>query len=281
MPHMPLPLLILSAPILGLIGLVIFKYVQVRRARSWLAVPGKIVSAKSVMRKVRRNGADPGDDDTELRNFADIAYEFTVENHQVRGSRVSIGEDLGNLEVAETLARYPAGRSVTVYYNPANPEQAVLEREMPEGAFKFMTWLIVLLLSIVVLSVTGVSQIADAVRASIPNPKNAPFVIGFLLFALFTSLIGLALRRQAGAIKSWPKTTGRIVSSDVEQFRSRETGRERQGPTAPNFVNASVIRIRSKALLMPVTASTSAPAPRQPCSQRNEALSGAMRRVRR
>ena len=65
-----------------------------------------------------------------MRKFAQIVYEFTVAGPKYRGSRVSIGEDLGNFEVAETLAKYPQGKVVTVFYNPSKRTEAVLEREM-------------------------------------------------------------------------------------------------------------------------------------------------------
>ena len=31
---------------------------------------------------------------------------------------------MGNLEVAETIARYPVGKAVTVYYNPRKRDEA-------------------------------------------------------------------------------------------------------------------------------------------------------------
>ena len=69
----------------------------------------------------------------EERNFADIVYEYSVAGRKLRNNRVSIGEDLGNFQVAETIAKYPVGAVVTVYYNPLHPDQAVLERDLPKG----------------------------------------------------------------------------------------------------------------------------------------------------
>ena len=69
----------------------------------------------------------------EERNFADIVYEYSVAGRKLRNNRVSIGEDLGNFQVAETIAKYPVGTVVTVYYNPLHPDQAVLERDLPKG----------------------------------------------------------------------------------------------------------------------------------------------------
>jgi hypothetical protein len=51
----------------------------------------------------------------------------------LRNNRVSIGEDRGNFQVIETIAKYPAGAIVMVYYNPLHPHEAVLERDLPQG----------------------------------------------------------------------------------------------------------------------------------------------------
>jgi Protein of unknown function (DUF3592) len=217
-------LLIIVGPIAGLLSVAtIVKYIEVRRARSWLAVPGRIVSAKAVSRPVRRVGSDAQEqgEDTELRNFADVVYEFEVQGKKRRGTRISIGEDLGNGDVAGHIKRYAPGTDVTVYYNPANLDQAVLERDLPENAFQFMAWLIAGLVACSVLAVTGVDWIASVLSGQIPNPKNMPFVMGFSLFALFTALIGRGIAKQAGATKGWSQTTGRIVSSETEKFRTR------------------------------------------------------------
>jgi len=55
-------------------------------------------------------------------------------------TRVSIAADPGNTGVAETLARYPAGKKADVYYDPANPGRSVLEPGMPERRFSSPLW---------------------------------------------------------------------------------------------------------------------------------------------
>ena len=133
-------LLMFAGPLVGLLAMATFaKYIDVWRAKSWLAVPGRVVSSKSVDRKVQRLGVDNG---MEVRTFAAVTYEFKVGGKKRTGSRVSVGEDLGNVAVQETLIRYPTGKDVTVYYNPDNPEQAVLERDPPKNFFQIMILLI-------------------------------------------------------------------------------------------------------------------------------------------
>ena len=69
----------------------------------------------------------------------------------MRNNRVSIGEDLGNFGVEETIANYPVGKIVTVYYNPRMPREAVLERDAPAGVFRVMIYLILGALALVLM----------------------------------------------------------------------------------------------------------------------------------
>src|SRR5262245_52103522 len=94
----------------------IYLYFQVRRARLWPSVPGRVVVSMSEKRNVKGAGADSTD--TEARNFAKVVYEYKIATRTYRCDRVTVGENRGNFEVAETLAKYPLGKEVTVYYNP-------------------------------------------------------------------------------------------------------------------------------------------------------------------
>ena len=65
------------------------------------------------------------------------------------GKRVSLAELIAGLQAKETIARYPVGTSVPVYYDPANPSEAVIERDMP--AFVHSVWGIVAVLTAAIL----------------------------------------------------------------------------------------------------------------------------------
>ncbi len=65
-----------------------------------------------------------------------VEYEFSVGGRKVRGNRIGIGEDSGGADTEATLRRYTVGAAVTVYYDPANPKNCVLERGVPEGVGK-------------------------------------------------------------------------------------------------------------------------------------------------
>ena len=107
------------AMLLAPLGLILvaaaYKTWQVRAARQWPSTPGKVVVSKSEVRDVKVMDSDREDGHKiEQRNFADIVYEYSVAGKKLRNNRVSIGEDRGNFQVAETIAKYPTTPPISV-----------------------------------------------------------------------------------------------------------------------------------------------------------------------
>jgi hypothetical protein len=61
-----------------------------------------------------------------------VVYQYEVNGERYQSQRIKAGEQFINVRVigqAEaTVTKYPIGATVTVYYNPSNPAEAVLER---------------------------------------------------------------------------------------------------------------------------------------------------------
>ena len=209
--------LLFISPLIGVLVIAaVVKYVEVWRARSWKAAPGRIVYSRSTSRKVKTSSTDT--DRNEMRNFASIAYEFEVLGQKRRGTRVTIAEDMGNSEVAETLAKYPVGKVVTVYYDPFDATKSVIERDMPPGAFRLITLVIGGFIAFALFVVFGIDWFAEWLRPKLSNPANTPFVVAFSLFALFILMMARAMRQQTMEAKSWKETSGRIMSADFDTF---------------------------------------------------------------
>lgn len=210
----------LLAPLGVLLVAAIVKTWQAREARSWLQVPGKVVVSAAEVREVR-----VFDDDRderfrlESRNFANVTYEYSVGGRTLRNNRIMIGEDRGNFEVAENLKKYPAGSTVTVYYNPRHPDQAVLERDLPKGLWGCLGIGTAVVLVIVFGSVFGLKQSYDVLAHHIARPDLAGLVVGFGAFGLAIALMGLAMWRKASLARRWPVVPGRIKVSAMEHFR--------------------------------------------------------------
>lgn len=219
--------ILLAFPGLILIA-VIVKYFEVMKARNWSSVPGIITVSTSEVRSVKTGVGE--DADSEKRNFAKIVYEYKIANHTFHGDRVTIGEDLGNSEVAETIAKYPKGKPVTVYYNPNKRTEAVLERDLPPFVWKGALIIIAVLIAMIFGGVIGIEKLSKFMSTIVRNPAEAPFVTGCLAFAFFTALFVYAFQKQASTEKRWPVAPGRIESVGVTQFvsHSSDEGRTRE-----------------------------------------------------
>lgn len=214
----------LLAPLGLLLAAAVYKSMQVRAARAWPSAAGKVVVSKTEARKVKVLDSGRAEGHRfEERNFADIVYEYSVAGRKLRNNRVSIGEDLGNFQVAETIAKYPVGTVVTVYYNPRHPEQAVLERDLPKGLWGCLGIGTAIVLAIVFGSAIGLHAITEFVTTRIPQQGNAAASVAFGAFGTAIALFALVLHRQASLAKKWPVVSGTIKLSDIEQYRAART----------------------------------------------------------
>src|SRR6478735_8096024 len=214
----------LLAPLGLLLAAAVYKSLQVRAAREWPSAAGKVVVSKSEVRKVKVLDSDrAGGHRFEERNFADIVYEYSVAGRKLRNNRVSIGEDLGNFQVAETIAKYPVGAVVTVFYNPLHPNEAVLDRDLPKGLWGCLGIGTVVVLGIVFGSAFGLNRLSEFAASHLANPKASPLVIAFGAFGSVIALFALAIQRQAQLAKKWPVVSGTIKLSGLEQYRAART----------------------------------------------------------
>ncbi len=208
-------------------GAALYKYLQVRQASDWPSVMGKVVVSKSEVRKVKTfdDNAASGRGEEE-RNFAKIVYEYAVDGEKLRCDRVSIGEDLGNFEVAETIAKYPVGAVVTVYFDPRHPDRAVLERDVPKGVFGCVIWMVVIGLGLTFGGLYGFNKLGELIDKASVHPDNVKATMAFGAFGTVLALVAFALQRMAAKARQWPVVQGKIVQSEVEEFRGKtDSGR--------------------------------------------------------
>lgn len=221
----------LLAPVGLLLVAAAYKTLQVRAAREWPSTAGKVVVSKAEVRSVKVIDSDRAEGHRfEERNFADVAYEYSVAGKQLRCDRVSIGEDRGNFEVAETIAKYPVGAVVTVYYNPRHPDQAVLERDLPKGMWGCLGIGTAIVLAIIFGSAIGLHRISEFVSARLANPQMSVPVVALAAFGLVAALFALVLRQQSARAKSWPVVSGIIKLSGLDEYRAASSDSGRSGP---------------------------------------------------
>jgi hypothetical protein len=94
---------------------------ELRKAResvNWPTAPGKVLSSEVV---------DAGEDNMQFD--AAITYAYRVEGETRRNDQVALGQwATSDVKPVRRLVReFPEGASITVYYNPDDPAEAVLK----------------------------------------------------------------------------------------------------------------------------------------------------------
>jgi hypothetical protein len=118
---------ILPVLILGGLGFFLYKRNQQSMAyrqstQTWLSTTGTILMS-SVQTSHSGNSHS---------TYPVIVYSYIVNGQSYQSQRIRAGDQFLTVRLAgqaqATVARYPIGKSVTVYYNPANPAESVLEK---------------------------------------------------------------------------------------------------------------------------------------------------------
>lgn len=236
LPDIPLHVyLMLFAPIGLIVFAAVWKWFEVRAAREWSSALGTVVESSEQLRMVKllepQSERSPGYR-FEERSFANIVYEYEVAGQTYSNNRVTIGEDRGNYEVAETIARYPVGKHVTVYYNPYRYAEAVLERELP-GLWRGVAWVAAITVALILGAIIGFSQLSRFASAHV---AHAPLTVAIGALGALLALVALGIQRQARRARDWPVVKGVIRTSGLERFRSAND----DGPRRPIRFSARI-----------------------------------------
>ncbi len=112
----------------GLVMLLIYLNAHVRAAASqnWPSVEGQIDSSR--VRRMSRSSSG----NSSSSYFPEVRYTYSVMGNTYQGNHVGFGVPISGFQSSakQVVGRYPRGATRTVYYNPQNPAQAVLERKV-------------------------------------------------------------------------------------------------------------------------------------------------------
>jgi hypothetical protein len=118
---------ILPVLILGGLGYFLYKRNQQsgaarQLAQSWPSTTGRVLMSSVQSRRSGRS----------YSTYPVVVYQYAVNGQSHQSQTIKVGEQFLNVRVIgqaqATVARYPIGANVTVYYNPANPAESALER---------------------------------------------------------------------------------------------------------------------------------------------------------
>jgi hypothetical protein len=94
-------------------------------------------------------------DDDVTTYHPEITYSYKVNGQDYEGNRIMIGAVPSGTQKSarDVTVRYPPGASVTVYYNPTNPREAILERKSKSASASMIIGIVFIVLSIVTFCV--------------------------------------------------------------------------------------------------------------------------------
>lgn len=148
--------------IFGIIGTVmLIKYFRDKKkaeeSQNWSSTPGIIT--ESYVRKEENRDSD-GYPTTSYYPEVRYAYEFLGTKYT--GDKIAFGESVGGSlkKAQDALAQYPVGKNMAVYYDPNNPEDAVLERRV-SGKMMLIIGIIFLLVSFCTVCIGSIITVAN------------------------------------------------------------------------------------------------------------------------
>lgn len=123
-------------------------------SQGWPSATGQITQAY-----VWQSTNTDTDGDSSTFYYPHLEYTYTVMGQTYTGKRVAFGAETGygnDAQASAKLSRFPAaGSPVTVYYDPQNPAEAVLERRAGGTTLMLVAGIVCLVLSL--CSICGVA----------------------------------------------------------------------------------------------------------------------------
>lgn len=181
---------VMTTAVCGVAGAV-FAYGVVRQAGTtgWPTVQGTVTASRVVSQRGGKGG----------RTYRpEVTFTYAVGPSTYTGDRVTLSSSMGNSGggyAQRTVAEFPVGKAAPVYYNPADPGEAVLKRGLGEREWRLLP-LISVLLSIPAITWTlFVAAMVDrgtrvgTVRVLEPAP-GVTVVRSLHVSALASALIG-------------------------------------------------------------------------------------------
>jgi hypothetical protein len=116
---------------------------KVDESQGWPTTLGQVIQ-NSVAESVATS------DDGVTSYHPEITYSYKVHGQDYESSRIMIGAvPSGSQKSArDVTARFPPGASVTVYYNPSDPRESILERKSKSASASMVIGIIFIVISI-------------------------------------------------------------------------------------------------------------------------------------
>ncbi|GEM_PF-7081097 len=127
--------LIWTAVVLIFDALVVHNLAQLQRVQHYASTQGVVVATRK--QELARHPKNP-----QLKPGKVIAYQYQVKGKTYEGTRVRVGMGFGNDSAYKHIKHLKPGDAVTVYYDPQQPDQAVLTTQVQSGDFALLVFLL-------------------------------------------------------------------------------------------------------------------------------------------
>ncbi len=216
----PVYIALIALPVLAMFGAALAnKLIEGRTAAKWAETMGRVTRSNVDVSPQARSG-----DPDSVKTIPAIDYTFTVDGASYTGNRIAIGEDSGGPNLKATLQRYPLGAIVKVYYDPADPTNSLLERDVPAPILMGCAALLAGAIAVTAAIYAAIRWGAGALQPHVPQGRVA-LVIVALCFAVVLLGMFLAARKMTMAAARWPMVKGHILRSEVTSHTETRNGR--------------------------------------------------------
>jgi Protein of unknown function (DUF3592) len=139
-----------TALLVGIMGVGIFLAARnVWASKSWPSVTGQVLTSQIQYRRGSRNRGRTA--------YPCILYAYQVDGQVLQSTRIYFGSEVGGIGAQYKCDQYPAGSAVEVFFDPDNPQSAVLERRAP-ATF----WLLLVITIVLVANAFAASMVLKA-----------------------------------------------------------------------------------------------------------------------
>ena len=125
---------------------------KAKQSKNWMTTPGKVLFSD-----VDVQYSTNADDEPVKMYQAKVVYEYDVFGMHYEKDRIAFNTGMRSSNYrkhAAVAAAYPAGNSVTVFYNPDDPDDAVLETKVQSPTSSIIIALVMIAIGLVIIITT-------------------------------------------------------------------------------------------------------------------------------
>lgn len=134
---------------------------KAEESMSWASATGHIIASN-----VRSEISTDSDGNQSTSYYPEVRYSYEYMGITYEGDRIAFGGKVGGSrkKASEMIQAYPLGKNLTVYCDPNNPEDAVLERRLGSKV-PLIVGIVLILIALIVLCIGGIAAVTSLFAA--------------------------------------------------------------------------------------------------------------------